>query len=246
MEKKVALITGAGTGIGKACAVSFVEGGYHVAIAGRNMDKLETVCAELNSQDVSCYELDVSKQADVNLVIHDIVQRFGRLDVLVNNAGICTNIPFLEMTLEQYDEVIKINQYGTFFCMQAAARKMAELGNKGVIVNVSSIFYDVASLGIMHYHASKGAITTMTKSAALELAPHNIRVVGVAPGIVDTPMLDIDKQKGTWDSLQKKHMREKALQPAEIADVILFLCSEKANGINGNTIPIEDGLFSKY
>ena len=130
--------------------------------------------------------------------------------------------------------------------MQAAARKMIELDIAGVIVNVTSVFYEVASPKIIHYHASKGAIATMTKSAALELAPYGLRVLAVAPGVIDTPMLDIDKQRGTWEEIQTKHMRNKALSTEEVADVMVFLCSEKANGVNGCVVPIDDGLLSKY
>jgi NAD(P)-dependent dehydrogenase (short-subunit alcohol dehydrogenase family) len=179
-------------------------------------------------------------------LIDQAVEKWGRIDVMVNNAGICTSIPFIDMTAEQYDQVIKVNQYGCFYGMQAAARKMIELGIKGVIMNVSSVFYEVASPKIIHYHASKGAISMMSKSAALELAPCGIRVIAVAPGVIDTPMLDIDKERGTWDEIQTKHMRNKALSTEEVAEVMVFLCSDKANGVNGCVVPIDDGLLSKY
>lgn len=246
MDKKVALITGAASGIGKGCVLKFLENQYRVVMVGRNQKKLEEFHKDLKNEDVIYLQADISQQDQVDSLINKIVDYYGQLDVVINNAGISTNIPFIEMTYKQYNEVIRINQYGTFFCMQAAARKMIELKNKGVIVNVSSVFYEVASPGLIHYHASKGAISMMTKAAALELAPYGIRVVGVAPGIIDTPMLDIDKQKGIWDELQKKHMRHKALQPEEVAEVIVFLCSAKANGINASIIPIDDGLLSKY
>ena len=245
-ERKVAVVTGGATGIGKGCVLKFLEHGYRVAATGRRQEKLDELVREAGSENLICIQSDVSVQDEVVRVIDRAAAKWGRIDAMVNNAGICTSIPFLDMTAEQYDEVIRTNQYGCFFGMQAAARKMIELDIAGVIVNVTSVFYEVASPKIIHYHASKGAIATMTKSAALELAPYGIRVLAVAPGVIDTPMLDIDKQRGTWDEIQTKHMRNKALSTEEVADVMVFLCSEKANGVNGCIVPIDDGLLSKY
>ncbi|MDD3290143.1 MAG: SDR family NAD(P)-dependent oxidoreductase [Eubacteriales bacterium] len=245
-EQRVAVVTGGATGIGKGCVLKFLEHGYKVMTTGRRLDKLQELAEEAKSDDLKFFQGDVSDQTQVRSLIDQTVAAWGRIDVMVNNAGICTSVPFIDMTLEQYDEVIKVNQYGCFFGMQAAARKMIELEIKGVIMNVSSVFYEVASPKIIHYHASKGAISMMSKSAALELAPYGIRVLAVAPGVIDTPMLDIDKERGTWDEIQTKHMRNKALSTEEVAEVMVFLCSEKANGVNGCVIPIDDGLLSKY
>lgn len=245
-EQRVAVVTGGATGIGKGCVLKFLEHGYKVMTTGRRLDKLQELAEEVKSDDLKFFQGDVSDQTQVRSLIDQTVAAWGRIDVMVNNAGICTSVPFIDMTLEQYDEVIKVNQYGCFFGMQAAARKMIELEIKGVIMNVSSVFYEVASPKIIHYHASKGAISMMSKSAALELAPYGIRVLAVAPGVIDTPMLDIDKERGTWDEIQTKHMRNKALSTEEVAEVMVFLCSEKANGVNGCVIPIDDGLLSKY
>ena len=246
MEQRVAVVTGGATGIGKGCVLKFLEHGYKVMTTGRRLDKLQELADEAKSDDLMFFQGDVSDQAQMISLIDKAAATWGRIDVMVNNAGICTSVPFIDMTVEQYDEVIKVNQYGCFFGMQAAARKMIELGIKGVIMNVSSVFYEVASPKIIHYHASKGAISMMSKSAALELAPYGIRVLAVAPGVIDTPMLDIDKERGTWDEIQTKHMRNKALSTEEVAEVMVFLCSEKANGVNGCVIPIDDGLLSKY
>jgi NAD(P)-dependent dehydrogenase (short-subunit alcohol dehydrogenase family) len=244
--KKVAFVTGGATGIGKGCVLKFLEHGYCVSTMGRSHDKLEALAKEVGSENLIYFKGDISKQTEVVSIINKTVKHFGRLDAVVNNAGICTSVPFIDMTAEQYDEVIKINQYGTFYGMQAAAKKMIGLDIKGVIINVTSVFAEVASPNIMHYHASKGAISMMSKAGALELAPYGIRVVGVAPGVIDTPMLAIDKERGTWDEVQKNHMRNRALSPEEVAEVIVFLCSDKAYGMNGCIVPIDDGLLSKY
>ncbi|WP_019119719.1 SDR family NAD(P)-dependent oxidoreductase [Brevibacillus massiliensis] len=248
---KVAIITGAAGGIGRASVFAFLQAGYSVAMVDRDTERLMTLLQEVTaagmpSDQVICLPADIADQSQVESLIARTIEHFGRLDVMFNNAGMCTNIPFLAMTAEQYDEVVRVNQYGTFYGIQAAAHAMIGLGISGVIINSSSIFQEVASPGVIHYHASKAAIQMMTKSAALELAPHGIRVVGIAPGIVDTPMLQRDKELGLWETLQQKHMRGKALQPEEIASVAVFLCSPQANGINGSIIPIEDGLLGKY
>jgi glucose 1-dehydrogenase len=235
--QKVAVITGAASGIGRACAEEFLKRGYRVAV-------MDIIPSDL--RDVLYLKVDVSNQDEVDAAIAEVEASCGGLDVVVNNAGVCSNIPFLEMTKEQYDNVVQTNQYGTFYVMQAAARVMVSNKTSGVIINMSSIFSEVASLGVIHYHASKAAVSMMTKSAALELAPYGIRVVGVAPGIIDTPMLQRDKEQGMWEVLQQKHMRGRALQPSEVASVVAFLASDAASGMNGTVIPIEDGLLSKY
>ena len=244
--KKVAVVTGGSTGIGKGCVLRFLEEGYAVVTNGRRQEKLEELAAEAASEDLRVVLGDVSRQQDVIDLVEEAVSAFGRIDCLVNNAGICTSIPFVDMSAEDYDQVVSVNQYGCFYGMQAAARAMIRLGIQGVIMNVSSVFYQVASPGIFHYHASKGAIASMTKSAALELADHGIRVLAVAPGVIDTPMLDIDKERGTWEEIQKKHMRQRALTTQEVARVMVFLCSEEAYGVNGCILPIDDGLLAKY
>lgn len=245
-NKKVAFVTGGASGIGKGCVLKFLEHGYCVSTMGRSQEKLEALAKEVGHENLIYFKGDISRQTEVISIIDKTVERFGRLDALVNNAGICTSIPFIDMKAEQYDQVIKINQYGTFYGMQAAAKKMIDLKIKGVIINVTSVFAEIASSNIIHYHASKGAISMMSKAGALELAPYGIRVIGVAPGVIDTPMLDIDKERGTWDEIQKNHMRNRALSPEEVAEVIVFLCSDKAYGVNGCIVPIDDGLLSKY
>ena len=244
--QKVAIVTGGSTGIGRGCVEAFLQKGYRVAATGRRTEKLDELARDLDSRDLLCIASDASDQKQMQQVIDSVMDAWGRIDCMINNAGICTSIPFIDMTHEQYDEVVRTNQYGCFYGMQAAARAMIDRKIKGVIMNVASVFYDVASPKIFHYHASKGAIVSMTKSAALELAPYGIRVLAVAPGVIDTPMLDIDKQRGTWDEIQEKHMRNRALSVKETADVMVFLCSEEAYGVNGCVVPIDDGLLSKY
>ena len=246
-SRKVALITGGGTGIGKACAFSFLKGGYDVVIVGRRKEKTDEAAAEFakdfDSERILSLGGDVAKQEDVQAIFNAIEERFGRLDVVVNNAGIAPSHPFLETSYEEYDRAVKGNQYGTFMCMQRGAQMMVDKGIGGVIINMGSIYGRVASGNIVGYNASKGAVEMMTKAAAFELAKYNIRVVGIAPGVIDTPMLDIDKERGTFEELYSKGMRKKPLPPSAIGETALFLASEAADGINAVTIPVDDGFL---
>jgi NAD(P)-dependent dehydrogenase (short-subunit alcohol dehydrogenase family) len=207
---------------------------------------MNSFCEKAGLDKASCYKADISNSSELEQAVEHIANDYGQIDAVVNSAGICSNVSFLSMTNDAYEKIVRVNQFGTFYCMKYSARKMIQLGTQGVIVNVSSVFQEVVSPGVIHYHASKAAVSTMTKAAALELAPYGIRVVGVAPGIIDTPMVQRDKELNIWDELQVKHMRGKALQPEHVASVILFLCSDAAAGINASIIPIEDGLLSKF
>lgn len=244
---KAALVTGGATGIGKACALSFLEGGYAVAIVGRRKEKIEETEKELadifGNEKVLAIAADVSSREDVEKIFASIEEKYGRIDVVINNAGVAPSHPFLETSYEEYDRAIKINQYGTFMCMQKGAKMMVEKGISGVIINMGSIYGKVASGNIIGYNASKGDVEMMTKAAALELAPYNIRVVSIAPGVIDTPMLEIDKQRGTFEELYSKGMRKKPLPPSAIGKTALFLASDAADGINAVTIPVDDGFL---
>ena len=246
-ERKAALVTGGGTGIGKACALSFLKRGYRVSIVGRRREKIEEAASEFKREfgedSVVAIAADVSKQEDVKEIFDTIEETFGRIDAVINNAGVAPSRPFLETSYEDYDRAIRINQYGTFMCMQQGARMMVSKGIAGVIINMGSIYGKVASGNIIGYNASKGAVEMMTKAAALELAPYNIRVVAIAPGVIDTPMLDIDKERGTFEELYSKGMRKKPLDPSAIGEVAAFLASPEADGINAVTIPVDDGFL---
>ena len=246
-DKKVVLVTGAGTGIGKACALRFLEGGYAAVIVGRRKEKIQEAASEFREAfgEGAVLDLcaDVSKREDVKAIFDAIEEKYGRLDVVINNAGVAPSHPFLETPYEEYDRAVQINQYGTFMCMQAGARMMTEKKMPGVIINMGSIYGKVASGKIIGYNASKGAVEMMTKAAAYELAPYNIREVAIAPGVIDTPMLDIDKERGTFVELYEKGMRKKPLPPSAIGEVAFFLAQDAADGINAVTIPVDDGFL---
>ncbi len=175
------------------------------------------------------------------------MEQFGTLDIVINNAGIGVPKMLLDHNpAEDFDFIVKVNQHGVYYGIHACAKKLQALGKPGVIINTSSVYGTVASEMTFSYTTSKAAVDMMTKAAALELAPLNIRVVAVAPGRCDTPLLRKYEELGLWDHIKREQMRG-FTQPAEIANVFAFLASEESNCINGCTVLADDGFLQfKY
>lgn len=244
LKDKVAVITGATGGIGQEIVRVFVAEGARVLAVDLDQVQADQVAAKYDGQ-VKGMAVDVSDFAQVQQMINTAVDHFGTLDVVINNAGI--GIP--KMLLEHdpvadFDPVTQVNQKGVYHGILAGARKLIELGKPGVILNTSSIYGQMAAEMSFSYNVSKAAVDMMTKCAALELAPHKIRVAAVAPGRVDTPMLRQFEALGLWEHIRKEQMRDEFTQPVEIANVFAFLASEDANCINGSTVAAEDGFLN--
>ncbi|MDP9025646.1 MAG: SDR family oxidoreductase [Candidatus Eremiobacteraeota bacterium] len=246
LEQKVAIVTGGSSGIGRATALAFVREGARVVLAdidepgGREtLARIEELGGE--AEFVRC---DVSVYAEVEAVVDRAVARFGSLDAMFNNAGIGAFAPLLDHTPEQFDLVVKINQYGVFYGILAAAKKMRDLGVAGTIVNTASVLGVLASKGAFGYHATKAAVRMMSQTAALELAPYGIRCVAIAPGSVDTPIIDGYREMGLGRVLARGQMRGRILTPEAIAEVVVWLCSAGADAVNGSTIFTDDGFAS--
>jgi NAD(P)-dependent dehydrogenase (short-subunit alcohol dehydrogenase family) len=244
LKDKVAVITGATGGIGQEIVRVFVAEGARVLAVDLDQVQADQVAAKYDGQ-VKGMAVDVSDYAQVQQMINTAVDHFGTLDVVINNAGI--GIP--KMLLEHdpaadFDLVTQVNQKGVYHGILAGARKLIELGKPGVILNTSSIYGQMAAEMSFSYNVSKAAVDMMTKCAALELAPHKIRVAAVAPGRVDTPMLRQYDALGLWEHVRKEQMRDEFTQPVEIANVFAFLASEDANCINGSTVAAEDGFLN--
>ena len=238
-REKVIVITGAASGIGRATARKFARAGAKVVVSDLNeAGGLETVELINKEGGVAAYiKTDVTNLHDVEKAVDFAVETFGSIDLMFNNAGIGGRAPLLEHDPEIYDRVVKVNQYGVYYGILATARKMKDLGIQGVIVNNGSTFGFLASNeGIIGYHTSKAAVKMMTQCAALELAPYGIRVVGIAPGYVDTPI-----SKRPKDRADGKHIRNELIQPEAIADAVYLLCQDAANVINGSTVMLDDG-----
>lgn len=249
-NEKTAVVTGAGRGIGRAIATALAADGYSVVVNSLHEDSARDVAKEISSTGSKSIGIggDVSKEDDCKKIIDTAIKEFGSVDVLVNNAGIQEAVPLSQMSVEDWDKVINVNLRGVFLCSREATRHMMKMGG-GCIVNISSVHQLIPKPLYVHYSASKGGLNMLTKTMALELARHNIRVNSVAPGAIATDMnweLLQDPQK--MKELNKMIPLGRIGKPAEIADVILFLVSEKSSYITGETIFVDGGLtlFPSY
>lgn len=247
LEKKVAIVTGACGGIGQAIVNKFVAEGAMVLAVDLDRAATEQLAAQYDGQ-VKGLAVDVTDYARVEQMVEAAVTQFGTLDVMVNNAGIGNAKMLLDHDpVADFDVITGVNQKGVYHGTLAAGRKFKALGKPGVILNTSSIYGQMAAEMTFSYNVSKAAVDMMTKCAALELAPHGIRVAAVAPGRVDTPMLRQYEALGLWEHIRREQMRNAFTQPAEIADVFAFLASKESNCINGCTVCADDGFLQfKY
>jgi NAD(P)-dependent dehydrogenase (short-subunit alcohol dehydrogenase family) len=242
---QAALVTGAGRGIGRSIALELARARCRVAVNYVDEPgRAEATVAELVALgvDACAVEADVGVGSDVRRMMDEVVARFGRLDILVNNAGVQTWTPFLEVTEAEWDRVIRTNLTGCFLCTQAAALHMRDRG--GAIVNIGSGCNKVPFPRLVAYTASKGGIEMLTKVAAVELAPHRIRVNCVAPGAVEVERTrqELPDYAGTWGAVTPLR---RVGQPEDVAAAVLFLASEDASFITGQTLWVDGGLFTQ-
>lgn len=242
LQNKVAIVTGAGQGIGAATAKKFALEGAVVIVCDRRADSVEQslqACKQAGAQ-AAGYTLDVTDRAAVEKVVADVVARFGRVDVLVNNAGITQDARLEKMTLEQFDTVIDVNLRDVFHVAQAVLPTMLSQG-AGVILNASSVVGIYGNFGQTNYAATKFGVIGFTKTWSRELGPKGIRVNAVAPGFVETPILSTIP-----DTVMEKMRAQVPLrrlgQPEEIANTYAFLASDEASYINGAVIEVTGGL----
>jgi len=236
--KPVALVTGAAQGIGKACAKALAEDGYHVVLADVQ-DSVKDVAAALGGTGLIC---DMADPAAITTMFDHIEGEIGPVTALVNNAGVAMPGDFLDYDLEAFERVININLRGVFVALQRAGRTMVDKGIKGAIVNMSSINALVAIPSIPAYCASKGGVMQLTKSASLALAQHGVRVNAVGPGSIDTEMMaGVNADPGAMKMVMSRTPMLRVGTPQEIANVVAFLCSDKASYITGETIYVDGG-----
>ena len=242
LEGKVCLITGAGQGIGEATALKFAREGAVVVVCDLKLAQVEAVaqaCRTAGAQ-ADGYVMDVTDRAQVDAVVAEVIATRGRIDVLVNNAGITQDARLQKMTLEQFDQVIDVNLRGVFHCAQAVAGHMTDQGS-GVILNASSIVGLYGNFGQTNYAATKFGVIGFTKTWARELSPKGVRVNAVCPGFITTPMLATVPDKVLEDLAAKVPLKRLG-QAEEIANTYAFLASDEASYINGAVIEVDGGL----
>ncbi len=247
LEGKVAIVTGGNSGIGKAIALELARQGANIVIDyvvhPEATEEEEKQIVAMGRRAVGV-KADVSKVAELQRLIDEAVKAFGRVDIMVNNAGVETRTSVLDTTEEQYDRVMDINLKSAFFGTQIAARQMIKQGGQGRIINISSVHEDWPMPGNTPYCLSKGGMRMLTRTAGLELAPHNILVIGVGPGAVATPinvstMQDPALLKKLDDAIPLGRMA----RPEEIAGLVAFLAGDGASYMTATTVFADGGIM---
>lgn len=246
MKDKVAIITGASSGIGRAAALLFAKKGSKVVAVGRNEKELNVMRDEILERDgvLKVQLADVREITQVEKLVNDTVDAFGKIDILINAAGILLNGTIEDTTLEDWDKVMNINLRSVFFMMQKCVPHIEK--TKGNIVNVSSVAGTRAFPNVLAYCVSKAAIDQLTRCSALELAPKNIRVNAVNPGVVATNLhkrggMEDEDYKNFLENSKKTHPLGRVGEASEVAELIYYLASKKAAWITGATYSIDGG-----
>jgi len=247
LKNKVAIVTGGNSGIGLAIAVELARQGANIVIDfvshPEAADVLEKQIIALGDQAISV-RADVSKVAELQTLVDTAVRKFGRLDIMVNNAGVETRTSVLDTTEEQYEKVLAINLKSAFFGTQLAARQMIKQGGGGRIINISSVHEDWPMPSNTAYCLSKGGMRMLTRTAGVELAPHNILVVGVGPGAVATPInLSTMNDPALLKKLDCAIPLGRMAKPEEIGSVVAFLAGDGASYVTATTIFADGGIM---
>jgi NAD(P)-dependent dehydrogenase (short-subunit alcohol dehydrogenase family) len=241
----VTIVTGAARGIGSQIARRFAEEGARVVVADLDEERAEQVAASITAAGGTAIAagVDITSQQQVERLMALAVSRFGKLDVLVNNAGVGLNQPLLATTLEQWEHVLRVNLTGTFLCAQAAARVMVKQ-RSGRIVNVASISGQRGGQGRAAYGASKAGVILLTRVMAVELAPHGVRVNAISPGPVVTEMSNGTHTPATRQAYHDRIPLGRYGEQQEIAAAALFLASTESSFVNGHTLNVDGGFYS--
>jgi NAD(P)-dependent dehydrogenase (short-subunit alcohol dehydrogenase family) len=247
LKGRVALVTGAQQGIGRAMALAFAREGADVVVNYLDdAGAAERVAAEARECGVRALVVqgDVARVEQDQALVARTVKELGGLDILVNNAGVYPRSPFLDLSEREWDFVLDVNLKGSCFCAQAAARAMIAGGRRGSIINLSSSSVRGQPRGV-HYTASKGGVITMTRTMALELAPHGIRVNAIAPGTTDTAQPRGGMSEEELTAFARTIPLGRIAQPEDIASVAVFLASEESRHITGQTLHVNGGLLMR-
>ena len=247
LDQKVAIVTGADSGIGRGIAIQFAKEGATVVVNyAHAKDKAEEVrqLIEQNNGKALVIQADVSQYQQAMGLIQQTVEHFNRLDIMVNNAGMEIHSAFVDVTEEQFDRVLGVDLKGVFFCAQAATREMIKRKTPGRIINISSIHEDLAMPQNVPYCCAKGGVRMLMRTIALELASYNITVNNIAPGAIHTPIdADVEADPEKMKALLSEIPLHRMGQPEEVGKLALYLASDAAAYITGSTYVIDGGLM---
>ena len=247
LKGKTAIVTGASKGLGEAIAISLAEAGADLVLASRDEALLAKVAANISSKGVKCITVkaDMLSAKDVQAMADKTIAEFGQIDILINNAGINIVKPFVDLTEEEWDRVLDTNLKGYFLCAQAAGREMLKR-KSGCVINNASVFGLTGFPNLSPYIASKGGVVQLTKALAVEWARFNVRVNCIAPSYIVTEMAkrDIEANPKILEQNLRKIPMRRGGEPREVGDVCVFLASEAASFMTGETIAIDGGWLS--
>jgi 3-oxoacyl-[acyl-carrier protein] reductase len=240
---KVAMVTGSAQGIGKAIGLLFARNGADIAVSDVNIEKAEETAREIQAlgRRAMAIKSDVSRLDEVEKMVQAVLEQFGRIDILINNAGIARDKLILRMTEEDWDAVLDINLKGTFNCTKAVIRHMSKQ-RSGKIVNIASVVGEMGNAGQANYSASKAGVIGLTKTVAREFAQRGINVNAIAPGYIRTPMTDALPEKAK-EELKGMIPMERLGQPEDVAEAALFLVSEASSYITGQVLNVNGGIY---
>jgi len=243
LKDKVALVTGASQGIGRHTALALAEAGAKVAVAARTEEKLATLVSEITAAGGEAFavKMDVADAEQVKAGFKQVLERFGRLDILVNNAAITRDGLAMRMKADDWDAVIRTNLTGAHLCIQQALPTMMK-ARAGRIINIASVVAQMGNAGQSNYVAAKAGLIGLTKAIAIEISSRNITVNAVAPGFIETPMTDVldDKVK---EELKTRIPLGRMGSARDVASAIVFLASDEAGYITGHVLDVNGGMY---
>ncbi len=243
LKGKVALVTGAAQGIGRSIALLLARNGADIVVSDVNLEKAEETSREIEAMGskAMAIKVDVSHWEEVEKMVDSILEKFGKIDILINNAGITRDKLILRMTEEDWDAVLNVNLKGTFNCTKAVVRHMAKQ-RSGKIVSIASVVGEMGNAGQANYSASKAGVIGLTKTIAREFAQRGINVNAIAPGYIETPMTEVLPEK-VKEELKRLIPMERLGKPEDVAEAVLFLVSEESNYITGQVLNVNGGIY---
>lgn len=242
LEGKSALVTGGNRGLGRGIALGLQAAGARVALTGRDQERNQAMAGELGRNGM-VLSLDVRHEEAVELVVSEVVAKLGSLDILVNNAGVARGAPVLDMEREDWDATIATNLTGAFLCAKHAGRAMVEAGKGGKIINVASIYSVYGAPLLAHYGSSKSGLLGLTRTLAIELAPHDIQVNAILPGWCETDMTREEVEGPLGEDIRRKTPAGRWGQSQDLVGAAVFLASGASAFVTGTALPVDGGYL---